>query len=94
MLRNALISLGLMLSLTSCAGTQWMTRTEYVREQVPVSYVQPTPIPGPPPLISQCPNYVETLKHQIMSCNSDKRDVIEWSAQPSPDTDSGQAEEE
>ena len=80
MLRTALISLGLMLFLTSCAETQYVTRTETVRQRVPAEYLQPTPIPGPEVnLIYYCPDYVEVLKDTVGQCNDDKADALEWS---------------
>jgi hypothetical protein len=79
MLRAALTSLGLMLFLTSCAETQYLTRTVYVREPVPAEYLQPTPTPGPEVnVIYYCPDYVEVLKDTITACNDDKLDVLDW----------------
>lgn len=79
MLRIALISLGLMPFLTSCAETRYLTRTVYVREPVPAEYLQPTPTPGPAVnVIGYCPDYVEVLKDAITACNDDKLDVQEW----------------
>jgi len=79
MLRTVLISLGLMLFLTSCAETQYLTRTVYVRDPVPAEFLTPTPTPGPEAnVISYCPSYVEVLKDTIKACNDDKADVLSW----------------
>lgn len=79
MLRTVLISLGLMLFLTSCAKTQYLTRTVYVRDPVPAEFLTPTPIPGPEAnVISYCPSYVEVLKDTIEVCNDDKADLQSW----------------
>ncbi|WP_445468627.1 Rz1-like lysis system protein LysC [Marinobacter shengliensis] len=68
-----------MLFLTSCAKTQYVTRTVYVREPVPVDYLQLTPTPGPEVnVIGHCPDYVEVLKNTLTACNNDKLDVKDW----------------
>lgn len=79
MLRNVLISLGLMLFLTSCAETRYLTRTEIVRERVPAEYLEATVIPGPEVnVIGYCPEYVEVLKSTVGECNADKADARAW----------------
>lgn len=80
MLRTALISLGLMLFLTSCAETRYLTRTERVLVKVPAEYLVDTQIPGPPRLIEECPAYVEVLKDTIGECNDDKADARDHNA--------------
>lgn len=79
MLQTVLISLGLMLFLTSCAETQYLTRTVYLRDPVPAEYLTPTQTPGPEAnVISYCPSYVEVLKDTVEACNDDKADVRGW----------------
>ncbi|RBP74093.1 hypothetical protein DET64_105219 [Marinobacter nauticus] len=79
MIRPAFISLAVIFLLTSCAETQYLTRTVYVREPVPAEYLTPTPTPGPKVnVIDYCPDYVETLKKTVKVCNDDKLDVLDW----------------
>ena len=73
---------GLTLFMSGCGPAQWLTRTEYVKEQVPQDYLVPRTLPAPPRRIDWCPVWAEQLKKVATACEGDKDDVRAWNDRP------------
>jgi len=94
----ALSTCGLMVFLTSCGSTQYLTRTEYVRQAVPAEYLIDRELPAPSKQIDQCPGWAERVKAVALACEGDKDDIQAWDKdqaervnqlnQSAPETDS------
>ncbi|GAA3561974.1 hypothetical protein [Marinobacter xestospongiae] len=73
------ITFGLILFLSGCAETQYLTKTKVIRLNVPTEYLITREIPGPSRRIDECPVWGEQLKSIILACQEDKQAIIEWS---------------
>ena len=73
---------GLTLFMSGCGPAQWLTRTEYEKEQGPQDYLVPRTLPAPPRRIDWCPVWAEQLKKVATACEGDKDDVRAWNDRP------------
>ena len=82
----------LLLLLTACKPALVQTKTEY--RYPPAYLLEPCPIPWPGDSMQniELADYTSELQTMLRICNADKTELRNWSAESSPDADSGQAE--